>query len=142
MGRRSRRDQRDDTPITSANLLSALSDPLPRPNRIVRVLEPARSVWSEVEDRRFFEPEVPATPLSFRAPRLLSGLDAAVVPKSTPARPFKPPVDLGKFQFADPLNVMICKRRHERREVWFAKKLKRRGGGGGKRNLWSEVECK
>lgn len=45
-----------------------------------------------------------------------------------------------RVQFALPEKTIVCVRRKQRREVFFAKRLKR-GRGGGRRTRWSEVKC-
>lgn len=89
------------------------------------------SNWQEIEDRRYFNPERDYRPaLSF------SGNQA-------PARSI--PRDDRRWStigFDNPDYALICARRHQRREVIFAKKKHRRGRGGSRRRNWySNVRC-
>lgn len=45
-----------------------------------------------------------------------------------------------RVRFAAPAKTIVCVRRKQRREVFFAKNLKR-GRGGGRRTKWSSVQC-
>lgn len=79
----------------------------------------------EVEDLREWSPDRAA------AVRDYEGRAAQVV---------LPSVRTSHPVFVDAERVAVCRRREVRREVFFAKKL-RRGSGGGKRNQWSDVRC-
>lgn len=94
------------------------------------------TVLSEVEDRRRFNPD----DFSFTAYEV-DGRRAGplVVPPSRSlfnalAYPS------ARVRFEVPDRTIVCVRRKERREVFFAKKLKR-GRGGGRRTKWSDVQC-
>lgn len=112
----------------------------PSPSLAVRLPRPLRVSLSQVEDRRAFHPLS-----SWRPARLLSGHPAPpVVPKSAPpGRSFRGRFPFHGLRFAVPERVVICVRRHERREVMFAKKRAgKRGQRKPRRNWYSAISCK
>lgn len=89
------------------------------------------SNWQEIEDRRLFDPEQAFRPaLSFDGTQA----QARAIPRNDKT--------WSTVGFNDPSFAVICARRHQRREVLFAKRKTRRGRGGSRRRNWySDVRC-
>lgn len=125
MARRRRRTQRDNTPIANRRLLRSSS---------LRAVPDLRLL----EDRRQFYPDV------FRPARGLFSWSADVV--ASEPRKVSRRSDLSvpfRLAFRKPSEVVLCARRHRRREVLFA--LRRTGKGSRsrrrRRNAYSDVRC-
>lgn len=141
---------RDLSPIANG----PLSDPAlpsdtwrPLPRQISFQPAAVRSLLSEVEDRRLFEPDGLVS-RSIRRARVTLQLAQAkqAVRHGVPHRPklygvVQPKRD--QLQFKRPEFVAICIRRHERREVLHALQKVGKGSGGKRprRNQWSNVRC-
>lgn len=133
------------------------SDPasldLPEPIK-ARVPQPFRDPVAgllAVEDRRTWHPEAHRPPVSSRRwnARVVWGAPASPARRprfarrgvSTATRRATPPSSSYRFRFKFPRSVMVCVRRHRRREVLFAK---RRTRGGSRARRWtshSSVYC-
>lgn len=135
--RRNRVAKRGSTPTTS-NAFRAL------PSRTL-VFPVSRPVdLSLYEDRRVFHPERAYRPaLSFsRKSSAVVKLVPPMSPKRGAARVSGVPRFPDVLGFTNPLKVLLCVRRKERREVIIAKKLQGKGAGGSKgRNWWSNIKC-
>lgn len=127
------RGQRDAidvaNPLSDIEGLLAPIQPLPdlRPMSPL----PLRDEWSSIEDRRLFDPMA-----DFMPARNFDGQNARTrrIPDSNP--------NWSTVGFDDPKHAVVCARRKERREVYFAKNLRRRGRGGARRrNWWSDYKC-
>lgn len=109
------------------------------PNFVVRrpLVLASRSPVFDLEDRRSYHP------LDLFRPALSIGRSDADVVERSPARQKSafPKLYSAGLSFRVPKNVSVCARRHERREVLFAK-----GGLNGRkrkrRNYWSSISCK
>lgn len=129
-------------PLSSRSLRSSETDPgEARRSRYVtednlETPRRRRPNLRQVEDRRQWHPEGPRRAPGARnrfAPRL-------VTPGWVPLGGDLPTAKIG---FADPLNVAVCVRRKQRREVLFAKhKAGRRGQRRPKRNWFSNIKCR
>lgn len=102
------------------------------------------SLLSEIEDRRLFHPEQDQQPVRrlSRRPNELSLVNRSARTSSQRDR-FGEAVrsqTKATVGFADPARTVVCVRRKQRREVYFAKKLK--GRGGARRTNWrSHIKC-
>lgn len=94
------------------------------------------------EDRRRFHPERayrPALSFSRKSSSVVKLKPTPVAKRRNKPVYFMPPDVLA---FTNPLKVLLCVRRKERREVLLAKGLHRKGAGGAKhRNWWSDIKC-
>lgn len=128
--------QRDPAAIAKPNesLLSRVNTPLN---------------LTEIEDNRMFNPEAAFTrpPLNIYGRPSRYTVSAPVVRVSTRAPyVFKRPFGLNSvpvgLRFRAPLEVLVCIRRKQRREIMFAMRLRKKGAGSGRRrNRFSEVSC-
>lgn len=124
MARSSKSSRRDTFDIASDQLLAD-----PDSSRSGREL-------LDLEDRRSFYPGVYRPAARLRGRVFLSMPKASVF--SPRKRMFSPVIS-----FRAPDGVLICVRRHRRREVLFAKKRAGRGGmRKPRRNLFSSISCK
>lgn len=122
-GSRTSRDQRDDYSVAS---LSELLGPSPPPAPVF--VPPLYSPLTEVEDLRTWHPEGDDRPVR--------GVPSAAT------RTYLPSFSSGQLAFANPSRVVVCARRHQRREVLFAMRRTRKGAGARRRRTWrSNVSC-
>lgn len=127
---------------------------IPKPSRTVRDYLP-ENFYREVQDNRTWQPD------RVGRAKTVSGSNARIVAKPNVKRgPNGKPlrsadrVNYGRAHsvfgqvtsrlgFSLPHEVLVCIRRHMRREVLFALK-KRKAGAGAKRrrrNKWSDIDC-
>lgn len=126
----SKRSERDPLEIAIGPMLGPLS-----PSPLVSPLLPSPLVLSEIEDGRQFHPEFDSRPAL-----TIGGSPTRTVARGKPARLFNVSHRLG---FDQPVHVVRCVRRKQRREVLFAKRRTRKGSGARRhRNQWSNVHCK
>lgn len=133
--RRNRVAKRGSTPNTSNAFRALPSRPLFSVRRPVNL--------SLYEDRRVFHPE-----RAYRPALSFSRKSSAVVKLRQPTSVAKKRVVPFRWKlpdvlaFTNPVKVLLCVRRKERREVILAKNLHRKGAGGSKhRNWWSDIKC-
>lgn len=134
-GRSSRRDASDITSDPLSDPLFSTPFQIPEP---VRLATPPLSSFVDIEDRRRYDPDPLRSALSFFGMQAKIG-DLRHEVRQELRGMFRPP----RYPvFEDPRKALICARRKIRREIFFAKNLRRkRGRGGGRRNQWSDVYC-
>lgn len=132
MSRRSRNRSRPrdvGTPITSSLRVVPYSPTL--------TFRPPRQLLRLYEDRRTWHPEAIRPAKSFQGPTRLTIKPA--VPLKGRRLALYPPAGIS---FAAPRRVLVCVRRHIRREVLHAlRKTGRSGQKPPRQTLWSSVHC-
>lgn len=130
------RGQRDAFDPSLAELLAPPEMPTFR--ELVSPFSPSEfSSWTEVEDRRRFDPE-----RALRSALSFSGAQANVGETVGSRRSGSQASRNPRYPtFDDGRHALVCARRQQRREVLFAKKRRGRGGGRRRRNYWSNVRC-
>lgn len=127
MARSNGRRERDAAAIASdLDLLAPVSVPAVLLVSVDPVISVPDVVLPEIEDNRLWTPSPPGGQV-LRAPRATGGMSAALV---------------DGVRFASPDTVLVCARRHRRREVLFA--LRKTGKGARskrRRNSYSNTRC-